>query len=157
MAAAPGSTSDRVDDLTKIDDLTVAEQDDPTNETILELKAAVDTFNASRVGSDQTLPLGLVGCDPSGHVQAGLYGLSYWRWLFIEHLWVAERYRGTGVGSLLLTRAERVAATRGCVGVCLNTMTFQTPGFYERHGYREFGRLKDVPPGHARIWLAKKL
>lgn len=147
----------QVDALHKIDDLDITEQDDPAAETILELRAAVDAFNAARVGPDGTLPLGLVGCDPSGTVQAGLYGLSYWRWLFVEHLWVAERYRGTGVGSLLLKRCERVAARRDCVGVCVNTMSFQAPGFYERHGYREFGRLKDVPPGHARIWLAKKL
>jgi GNAT superfamily N-acetyltransferase len=146
-----------VDSLTRIEDLAVTEQDDPTAEDILDLKNAVDAFNAVRTGPDNTMPLGLVGCDPSGTVQAGLYGLCYWRWLFVEHLWVAERYRGAGVGSLLLKRAEAVARQRNCVGVCLNTMSFQAPRFYETHGYREFGRLKDVPPGHSRIWLAKRL
>jgi len=146
-----------VDTRTRIDDLDITEQDDPTAETILDLKAAVDAFNTARVGPDETLPLGLVGCDHAGNVQAGLYGLSYWRWLFVEHLWVAERYRGTGVGSLLLKRCEHVAEQRGCIGVCLNTMSFQAPRFYERHGYRQFGRLEDVPPDHARIWLAKRL
>lgn len=147
----------RVNDLSAIDDLSVTEQDDPAAETIQALKASVDAFNTARVGPDNSLPLGLVACDPAGEVQAGLYGQSYWHWLFVEHLWVADRYRGAGIASLLLKRAEKVAKQRDCVGVCLNTMTFQAPGFYERHGYREFGRLKDVPPGHARIWLAKRI
>jgi GNAT superfamily N-acetyltransferase len=146
-----------VSDLSTIDDLSVTEQDDPTADTIQALRAAVDAFNAARIGPDASLPLGLVACDPSGEVQAGLYGHSYWRWLFVEHPWVADRYRSAGVGSLLLKRAEKAATQRDCVGVCLNTMTFQAPGFYERHGYREFGRLKDVPPGHARLWIAKRL
>lgn len=63
-----------MDTLASIDDLDITEQDDPTAETILDLKAAVDAFNIARVGPDETLPLGLVGCDPAGNVQAGLYG-----------------------------------------------------------------------------------
>ena len=146
-----------MNDLSTIEDLRIIEQDDPAAQTIHALKAAVDAFNTARVGPDRSLPLGLVACDPSGKVQAGLYGQSYWDWLFVDHLWVGDRYRGAGVGSLLLGRAENVARRRACIGICLNTMTFQAPIFYERYGYREFGRLQDVPPGHARIWLAKRL
>jgi hypothetical protein len=61
-----------VDSPTGIDDLAVTEQDDPTAEDILERKNAVDAFNGVRVGPDNTMPLGLVGCDRSGAVQAGL-------------------------------------------------------------------------------------
>jgi hypothetical protein len=39
----------------------------------------------------------------------------------------------------------------------LDTFTFQAPKFYQRLGYREFGRLDDFPPGHARIWFWKPL
>jgi predicted N-acetyltransferase YhbS len=78
-------------------------------------------------------------------------------WLLINWLWVAEPYRKIGIGSRLLLGAEAAARERHCRGVYLDTFTFQAPQFYARHGYREFGRLSDYPPGHARIWLSKAL
>jgi hypothetical protein len=38
----------------------------------------------------------------------------------------------------------------------LDTFTFKALKFYERLGYREFGRLDDFPPGHSRICLTKR-
>ena len=35
-------------------------------------------------------------------------------------------------------------------------MSFQAPDFYSRHGYTEFGRIDDYPPGHARHWFMKR-
>jgi hypothetical protein len=37
------------------------------------------------------------------------------------------------------------------------TIHFQAPGFYARHGWREFGRIKIPPPGHTRIFMRKDL
>jgi hypothetical protein len=39
----------------------------------------------------------------------------------------------------------------------VDTYGFQAPGFYERMGYAEFGRLEDFPPGSARHFLWKSL
>ena len=97
----------------------------------------------------------MIARDSSQKIQAGLYGKSYWKWLYIEFLWISEQHRGSGLGSRLLQRTEAIARERGCLGVWLNTISFQAPGFYERHGYREFGRLDEMPPGHTRIWFAK--
>jgi hypothetical protein len=44
----------------------------------------------------------------------------------------------------------------GAIGAQLTTSTFQAAGFYEKQGYAEIGRLKDRPPGHDRIWMAKR-
>jgi len=79
-----------------------------------------------------------------------------YEWVFVRWLWVAEPFRNKGIGSRLLERAEALARESGCRGVYLDTFTFQAPKFYERHGYREFGRLDDFPSGHSRIWLAKR-
>jgi hypothetical protein len=43
-----------MDSLARIDDLDITEQDDPTAETIVDLRAAVDAFNEARVGPDET-------------------------------------------------------------------------------------------------------
>jgi hypothetical protein len=57
----------------------------------------------------------------------------------------------------LLTQAEAAARDAHCRAPYVDTFTFQAPKLNERHGYREFGRLNDYPPGHARIWLSKAL
>jgi hypothetical protein len=46
---------------------------------------------------------------------------------------------------------------RGCVGVWLDTFSFQARGFYEKLGYRVFGEVADYPPGHTRHFLKKSL
>jgi ribosomal protein S18 acetylase RimI-like enzyme len=138
-------------------ELTLTTEEHPTAETAQVLRASLDEFNFARVGPDDERPLAVMARDSSQRIQAGLYGKTYWKWLYIEFLWISEQHRGSGVGSRLLRQAEAIAGDRGCLGVWLNTISFQAPGFYERHGYREFGRLDEMPPGHKRIWFAKRL
>lgn len=72
--------------------------------------------------------------------------------------WVRDDARGTGVGGRLLEAFEATARERGCAHVFVTSFTFQAPGFYERHGYRELARWQDVPvPGAADVHLRKEL
>jgi GNAT superfamily N-acetyltransferase len=59
--------------------------------------------------------------------------------------WVREMSRGDGLGAQLLTEFETEARSRGCTHVFVTSFTFQAPGFYERHGYRELFRWQGVP------------
>ena len=52
--------------------------------------------------------------------------------------------------------AEAEARRRGLVGVWLDTFTFQAPGFYQRLGFVECGRITGYPPGHDRIFYVKR-
>lgn len=36
-------------------------------------------------------------------------------------------------------------------------MSFQAPGFYEKLGFVEFGRIEEIPPGQSRIFMKKRL
>lgn len=65
--------------------------------------------------------------------------------------------RGTGVGTQLMRMAEDEARSRSCVGVWLDTHTFQARPFYERLGYSVFADLPDFPPGHTRFYMMKRL
>jgi GNAT superfamily N-acetyltransferase len=114
-------------------------------------------FNESQAPGANWRALSIYARDETDVVQGGLTGSSYYDWLFVKWLWVAEPFRRRGVGSQLLARAEDVARARKVGAVYLDTFTFQAPAFYEKHGYREIGRLDDVVHGHARIWLAKRL
>ncbi len=53
--------------------------------------------------------------------------------------------------------AERAARERGCVGVFLDTYSFQARPFYEGLGYTLFDELPDYPPGAAKHYLFKRL
>jgi ribosomal protein S18 acetylase RimI-like enzyme len=120
------------------------------------LNAMLGAYNADHVGPTAHVPLWIFARDPSGKVQGGLRGQTYWSWGTIDVLSVAPAFRRRGVGSRLLTKAEDIARSRGCLGIRVDTTSFQAPDFYRRHGYLEFGRIENYPPGHARIWFMKR-
>lgn len=119
----------------------------------------LDAYNDERSGSpDPILPLALLLREPGSEVIiGGLWGVSYWRWLFVEQLFVPEAHRGQGLGTALLRQAEERARERGCIGVWLLTLSFQAPEFYRRHGYDPFGSIEDCPPGHTCTYFVKRL
>jgi GNAT superfamily N-acetyltransferase len=87
----------------------------------------------------------------------GLLGEIWGGWLYISVLWVAEPARGRGHASRLLEAAEAYARRRGCIGIGLDTFSFQARPLYERHGYVVFGTQADYPPGHTRYFMEKRL
>ncbi|HEY8610889.1 MAG TPA: GNAT family N-acetyltransferase [Roseomonas sp.] len=108
-------------------------------------------------GSFASTPLNVVLRDESGAPLGGLVGRSYSGWLYVELFHIPEAHRRAGLGREMLSMAERQAAARGCIGVRLETYSFQAPGFYARMGYSVVGVLRDCPPGHTRYSLAKRL
>jgi len=114
-------------------------------------------YNESHVGpiKAEQLAITLRGTDDA--VTGGLWGVSVAGWMFVDLLVVPEEFRGQGLGSELLERAEAVARKRGCIGLWLHTGTFQAPGFYEKQGYTTFGTIPDYPPGHDTIYFIKRL
>jgi GNAT superfamily N-acetyltransferase len=94
--------------------------------------------------------------DAAGAVQGGARCELAWGWVYVDWLWVAEGLRRQGLGARLLAAAEALARGNGCLGVHLNTWSFQAPDFYRKQGYAEVGRVEDMPPGAARYWFAKR-
>ena len=129
----------------------------PGTDPFAVLNALLVEYNNERVGPANHVPLWLFARDPSGKVQGGVRGQTYWSWCTIDVLSVAEPYRHQGIGSRLLASTEEIARARGCIGIRLDTTSFQAPAFYRRHGYTEFGRIEDYPPGHTRHWFMKRL
>jgi len=55
-----------------------------------------------------------------------------------------------------MLRAEAEARARGCIGIWLNTFSFQARGFYEKLGFTLIGQIDDYPVGHQRFFLQKR-
>lgn len=88
----------------------------------------------------------------------GITSMMYcWKCLYIDILWVDEKYRHAGLGSKLIKMVEQHAKESGCHLSHLDTFDFQAKDFYLKHGYEIFGVLVDCPPGHKRYYLKKHL
>ena len=131
--------------------------DKPTEHEIAYVRESLMQFNEVRVGADGHTPLNLVEYGADGTVIGGLLGGTYWGWMYVDILWVDEKHRQKGIGSKLLAEAEREAMRRGCHHVHLDTMSWQAPDFYQKHGYELFGILPDIPSGHQKYLLQKTL
>jgi GNAT superfamily N-acetyltransferase len=134
----------------------LAVEDHPAKADVEVLPNGLEAFNERRWPQHpRWLPLA-VFVRNKGEVVAGLAGETYCGWLFIKYLWVSEALRDRGVGRELMARAEARARDRGCHSAWVDTFSFQAPGFYQKLGYEEFGRL-DYPPDHSRHFLRKRL
>jgi ribosomal protein S18 acetylase RimI-like enzyme len=121
------------------------------------IREALFEFNREKVGDDGHTPLNIVEYDADGNIIGGILGGTYWGWMYVDILWVHEDHRGKGIGSKLLTEAEKEAKARGCHHVHLDTMSWQAPKFYEKHGYSVIGILPDIPKGNQKYLLMKAL
>jgi GNAT superfamily N-acetyltransferase len=126
-----------------------------------ELEERLLTSLRRNVPATDYAPLGLLARDGSGRVVGGLSGGTSYGWLLVKILWVAEEFRGRGLGAGIMALAEEEALGRGCHGAWLDTSSGRACDFYERLGYEIFGKLEnregELPQGHARFFLCKRL
>jgi predicted N-acetyltransferase YhbS len=121
-----------------------------------EIVKGLRAYNVAAVGKFDHRPLTVTIRD-RGKIVGGLAGETFFGWMFVSLLWVSDQHRGNGWGSSLMRTAEAEARNRGVRNVYLDSFSFQAPAFYAKLGYREFGRLKEFPAGHDRVWMTKAL
>ena len=83
--------------------------------------------------------------DENGGIIGGCIAEAYeyhWSRMFLDTLWVDERYRHHGIGSMIIHEVERIAREKGCRVVTLGTASYMARPFYEKHGYTVFTTLK---------------
>ena len=83
--------------------------------------------------------------DENGEIIGGCIAEAYeyhWSRVLLEELWVDERYRHQGIGSMIIREVERIAREKDCRVVTLGTASYMARPFYEKHGYTVFTTLK---------------
>lgn len=132
--------------------------DAPTADDEALISLGLADFNKQQTGYRDWKPLAALAKDPdSGATVGGMIGRTSYGLLFIDTVFLPETARGQDLGSQLLAMMEQEGLRRGCRSGFLYTITFQAPGFYTRHGWREFGRIACDPPGTARVFMTKSL
>ncbi|MFC9848113.1 GNAT family N-acetyltransferase [Streptomyces sp. NPDC060223] len=114
-------------------------------------------FNSRATGAGEPVPLSVRVTDSEGELVAGLTAWAWGSLCAIGMVWVREDQRHAGWGSKLLRAAEEEGARQGCTEVIVSSFTFQAPGFYQGHGYRETGRTEGIPGGHQDVHFHKVL
>ena len=102
-------------------------------------------------------PLNVQVYDTQGVWVGGMLAATYWNWLVIDVLALAEEVRGQGIGTALMAQVEAEARARGCTRSQTSTYAHQALRFYDRLGYRIVGQMADYPEGFTYYWLQKVL
>lgn len=132
----------------------VASPGEAEREAILRILSA---HNDAAAGPTERRQVAIVVRDERQTITGGLWGKISYRWLFVEFLAVSPALKGQGIGRDLMQRAEALAREAGCIGIWLDTFSFQARGFYEKLGFAQFGTIDDFPPGHSRFFLSKRI
>ena len=103
-------------------------------------------------------PLQVVVRDGDNSVAGGVLAETVMLWLKIQIMAVREDRRHQGLGKMLLERVETEARRRGCKYAFVDTMDYQSPGFYQQRGYEVVGSIPDWDShGHTKLYLTKPL
>ena len=136
----------------------VTETTHPTEADWQAVTKPLHAYNCEKASGTPAERIALILKDSiSGESVGGLHGQAYWNWLHIDLLFVPTSVRGKGIGCELLARAERFGKQKNCLGVWLDTFSFQAPEFYRKHGYETFASLENYPRDESRIFFRKRL
>jgi GNAT superfamily N-acetyltransferase len=130
--------------------------DAPTDADEAVIEGGLADFNAEQAGCRDWRLLAVLARDPAtGQTIGGILGRTTLGLLFVDLVYLPPALRGQELGSRMMGMVEQEAVRRGCRSGALITISFQAPGFYERHGWREFGRVPCDPPGTFRVFMSK--
>ncbi len=140
-----------------MENLSIDFEEEPDKQDLDSFSQILRQYNESKVGPSGYKQLTIFIKNEDGAVVGGLTGVTYWGWLYVDKLAVADSLRNRGLGKRLLENAEQAAIKRGCKFAYLDTFAFQALPFYEKLGYAVFGVLENFPEGNKRYFLQKKL
>lgn len=94
----------------------------------------------------------------NNEIIAGINSKMYcWNCLYIDSLYVDDKYRNNGLGRKLLEEIEMIAKEKGGKLIHLDTFDFQAKDFYLKQGYEIFGILDECPENHKRYYMKKNI
>lgn len=132
-----------------------------TDEKILDdeckiIRDGIIDFNAPFIGSKPER-FSISVKDEHNATIGGAIVYAHPKSIYVDVLWIEEKYRGKGLGQKLLASVEAEAIKRNIKQSTLDTFSFQAEKFYVKQGYEKIGIINDYIEGHDRIYLRKNL
>ncbi len=103
---------------------TIALEEKPDPGDVRAVSDGLAAYNRQFAPPDGFQPLTIFLRGPDQRLMGGLLGVTYWGWLHVDILWLAESARRSGYGGRMLELAEQEALQRGCHHAHLDTMSF---------------------------------
>jgi GNAT superfamily N-acetyltransferase len=130
---------------------------DPTPEEKYLIIDPLIAFNEAQAGPRNVREFAYHVRSESKDLLGGLLAHTHFNHLFVSAIFVDQRFRRHGIGRELMRRAEALALEQGCDAIYLDTFDYQAPMFYEKLGFKVFGKLENYPPPHQRSFLVKRI
>ena len=138
-------------------ELTYTLRSEPTPEEQYRIIDPLIAYNEAQVGPRNKKDFAFFVKSESGDFVGGLLGFTHFNHFFVSALYVDQGFRKEGIGRELMGRAEALALEQGCDAIYLDTFDYHAPAFYEKLGFKVFGKLEDYPPSHQRFYLVKQI
>ncbi len=99
-----------------------------------------------------------IGLEEDGKLIAGLIAyMSVYKILYVDTLFVDEKYRRQGYGRKLMQEMERQAKERGVNTIRLDTFNWQGTEFYKALGYEAVGSYSNEEDGFEETFFVKRI
>jgi len=128
----------------------------PSDETLTTIRNGVIEFNKTVIG-EKASQYAVTLKTSADEIIGGATVYTHTESIYIDILWVADKFRNKGYGSLLIKMVEEEGRAKGCKYSTLDTFAFQAEKFYENHGYKRIGVIPKYLFEHDRIFLRKEL
>ncbi|CZH01717.1 putative acetyltransferase [Legionella pneumophila] len=116
-------------------------ESEPRQEDIDFLSQGISEYAYLKKGQQPIETFAFFVRDADEVIIGGCNGSMYYGCLYIDQLWVDERYRKQGIGKQLIEKSEFLGKQKQCRFSTINTMDWEALGFYQKLGYQvEFQR-----------------
>ncbi|MFX1518022.1 MAG: GNAT family N-acetyltransferase [Promethearchaeota archaeon] len=139
------------------DEFTISE--DASEESMKILHEGLHKYVTKHVGELRKkypeIRIKLVAKNEEGQVIGGAHAYTTLKVVHTVQLWVDENYRNQGYGKKLLSTVERIAIDNGCISALVNALSFESPEFFQKRGYKIFG-ISDAYNDSVQEYFLKK-
>lgn len=99
-----------------------------------------------------------LGYTVEGSLVAGVNAyISAFKILYVDTVFVQEKYRMQGIGRRLIEEVEKRAKELGANTIRLDTFNWQGYHFYKRLGYKEVGHYANEEDGYEEYFFLKRI
>ena len=122
-----------------------------------EIRYYLDEYNAKHI-KYRLDGMMRIGVEENGKLIAGLIAyMSVYKILYVDTVFVDEKYRRQGYGRNLIQEMERQAKEQGVNTIRLDTFNWQGTGFYKALGYEVVGSYTNKEDGFEETFFLKRI